>query len=109
GATLARHPLDEVREGNAAGVSLLIGTTRDEWKLFGFMDPEVRRLDADKIAARIQQRLPHADGERIVAGYRASRGEADWTSLWLAIETDRVFRIPAIRLAEAQAAHAPSV
>jgi para-nitrobenzyl esterase len=109
GDTLPRHPLDEVRDGNAAGVSLLVGTTRDEWKLFGFMDPELRRLDAHKIAGRLQQRLPHADGERIVAGYRASRPAADWTSLWLALETDRVFRIPAIRLAEAQAAHAPAV
>lgn len=108
GAALARHPLDAVRAGSAAGVSLLVGTTRDEWNLFGFMDPELRQLDAAKIAARIQQRLPHADGERIVAGYRASRPDADWTRLWLAIETDRVFRIPAIRLAEAQAAHAPA-
>lgn len=107
GDTLVRHPIEEVREGNAAGVSLLVGTTRDEWKLFGFMDPEVRQLDAHKIAARIQQRLPHADGERLVAGYRASRPESDWTSLWLALETDRVFRIPAIRLAETQGAHAP--
>ena len=109
GDTLVRHPLDEVRAGNAAGVSLLVGTTRNEWKLFGFMDPEVRQLDAHKIAARIQQRLPHADGESIVAGYRRSRPDADWTSIWLAIETDRVFRIPAVRLAEAQAAHAPAV
>ena len=105
GDSLPRHPIEEVREGNAAGVSLLVGSTRDEWKLFGFLDPEVRRLDAARIAARVQQRLPHADGERLVAGYRASRPEADWTSLWLALETDRVFRIPAIRLAEAQAAH----
>jgi para-nitrobenzyl esterase len=109
GDTLLRHPIDEVRDGNAAGVSLMIGTTRDEWKLFGFMDPELRQLDAEKIAARIQRRLPHADGQRIVAGYRATRPEADWPSLWLALETDRVFRIPAVRLADAQAPHAPGV
>jgi para-nitrobenzyl esterase len=107
GSVLPRHPLDEVREGNARGVTLLAGTTRDEWRLFGFMDPEVRQLDAGKIAARTQTRVPHADGARIVAGYRASRPETDWTSLWFALESDRVFRVPAIRLAEAQAAHAP--
>jgi para-nitrobenzyl esterase len=105
GDTIVRHPLDEVRAGSAAGVSLLVGTTRDEWRLFGFLDPEVRRLDGPRIAARLQQRLPHADGEAIVAGYRASRPDADWASLWLAIETDRVFRIPALRLAEAQGRH----
>lgn len=107
GNTIPRHPLDEVRAGCAAGVPLMVGTTRDEWRLFGFLDPEVRQLDARKIAARLQQRLPHADGAAIVAGYRASRPDEDWTSLWLAIETDRVFRVPAIRLAEAQASHAP--
>ena len=109
GDTIPRHPLDAVRDGSAAGVPLLIGTTRDEWNLFGFMDPELRQLDDAKIAARIQQRLPHADGARIAAGYRASRPDADWSAIWLAIETDRVFRIPAIRLAEAQAPHAPAV
>ena len=107
GRTLPRHPLDEVREGNAAGVALLVGTTRDEWRLFGFMDPQVRRLDAARLAARVEQRLPHADGARLVELYRRSRPEADWAAVWFALETDRVFRIPAIRLAEAQAPHAP--
>ena len=109
GTVLPRHPLDEIRAGHARDVKVLVGTTRDEWKLFGFMDAEVRLLDEAKIAARISQRLPHADGAAIVAGYRASRPTADWTSIWLAIETDRVFRIPAIRTAEAQRAHQPDV
>jgi para-nitrobenzyl esterase len=109
GSVLPRHPLDEIEDGIARDVRLLVGSTRDEWRLFGFMDPEVRQLDAERIAKRIQQRLPHADGAAIVAGYRAERPETDWASLWLAIETDRVFRIPAIRMAEAQLAHQPDV
>ena len=109
GDTIPRHPLDAIRAGNAAGVPLLVGTTRDEWNLFGFMDPELRQLDAGKIAQRLQRRLPHADGAKLVAGYRASRPQADWSAIFLAIETDRVFRIPAIRLAEAQGPHAPAV
>ena len=109
GHVLPRHPLDEIREGLSRDVRVLIGTTRDEWKLFGFMDPQVRQLDGDKIAERIQQRLPHADGAKITAGYRAARPEADWPSIWIAIETDRIFRIPAIRVAEAQRAHQPDV
>lgn len=109
GRTLPRHPMDDIRAGHASGVKLLVGTTRDEWKLFGFMDPEVRQLDAAKIAERLSQRVPHADGAAIVAGYRASRPEADWASIWLAIETDRIFRVPAIRTAEAQGAHQPDV
>jgi para-nitrobenzyl esterase len=109
GRVLPRHPLDEVRDGLSRDVTLMAGTTRDEWKLFGFMDPQVRQLDAEKLAARVQRALPHADGARLVAGYRAARSDADWTSLFFALETDRVFRIPAIRMAEAQAAHGADV
>ena len=109
GRVLPRHPLDEIKEGIARDVRVLIGSTRDEWKLFGFMDPQVRQLDAGKIAERLSQRLPHADGAAIAAGYRATRPDADWASIWIAIETDRIFRIPAIRTAEAQRAHQPDV
>ena len=82
GRVLPRHPLDEVTEGIARDVSLLVGTTLDEWKLFGFMDVELRQLDEARIAARIQQRLAHADGARIEprataqrAPRRTARGE----------------------------------
>lgn len=109
GHVLPRHPMDEIREGVSSDVAVMVGSTRDEWKLFGFMDPQVRQLDAGKIAERIQARLPHADGAKIVAGYRATRPEADWASIWLAIETDRIFRVPAIRLAESQLAHQSNV
>jgi para-nitrobenzyl esterase len=106
GRVLPRHPIDAVRDGLARGVPLLVGTTCEEWRLFGFMDTEVRQLDADKLARRLQQRLPHADGRRLVDLYRRNRPEADWATVSFALETDRVFRIPAIRLAEAQAPHA---
>jgi para-nitrobenzyl esterase len=104
GHVLPKHPLDAVRDGLSRDVSLLIGTTRDEWKLFGRFDPEMRTLDEEKLVARVQQRLPHADGRRLVQSYRANRPEADWASVCFALETDRVFRMPAVRLAEAQAA-----
>jgi para-nitrobenzyl esterase len=109
GSVLPRHPLDAVRDGLARDVPLLVGTTRDEWKLFAFMDTELRQLDDAKAVARLQQRLAHADAPRIVAGYAASRPDADHATRWTAIETDRVFRIPAIRLAEAQLGVSPNV
>jgi para-nitrobenzyl esterase len=107
GQVLSRHPLELVREGFSRDVRLLAGTTRDEWKIFGMMDPELRQLDEARIAARLEARVPDADAAKIVAGYRAARPVAEWSSIWLAIETDRIFRIPAIRTAEAQLAHQP--
>ena len=46
-------------------------------------------------------------GAEIVASYRAARPDASPPDLFFAIETDRLFRIPAVRLAEAQCAHQP--
>jgi|SRR5271157_246176 len=104
GSVLPRHPIDVVAAGGARNVPLLVGTTLDEWKLFSFMDTELRRIDDGKMVTRLQQRLAHADGAKIVAGYRASRPQAEGPAIWVAMETDRVFRLPAIRLAEAQLA-----
>jgi para-nitrobenzyl esterase len=105
---LPEPPLEAVRSGHAAGVSLLTGTTRDEWKLFVFLDPDVPRIDEAGLVAKLRQRIPGADPEALVATYRNARqGRApvDPPSLFFAIETDRIFRIPAIRLAETQRVH----
>jgi para-nitrobenzyl esterase len=109
GGVLPRHPLDAVREGLSRDVPLLVGTTRDEWKLFAFMDTELRQMDDAKAAQRLAQRLPHADAATIVAGYAASRPGEDAGARWIALESDRVFRIPAIRLLEAQLGVSPDV
>jgi para-nitrobenzyl esterase len=103
GSSLPEPPLDAVRAGSAADVALLTGTTRDEWKLFGFMDPGVASLDEAGLAKRLSSQIPEAEVEALVAAYR--RPERSPADLHFAIETDRVFRIPAIRLAESQAVH----
>jgi para-nitrobenzyl esterase len=54
---------------------------------------------------RLEARLPGHDVAKIAAGYRDAHPEAEWSTIWLAIETDRIFRIPAIRTAEAQLPH----
>jgi para-nitrobenzyl esterase len=104
GASLPEPPLEAVRAGRAAAVALLTGTTRDEWKLFGFLDRGLASLDEAGLVKRLSSQIPGAEVEALVAAYRRPerRTAAD---LFFAIETDRVFRIPAIRLAEAQAAH----
>jgi len=100
-------PLDALRAGSAAQVSLLVGTTRDEWKLFGFMDPQAQGVDETNLVERVAAGLPVDRRERADALVDAYRGERqgrharDARSLYLAIQTDLVFRIPAIRLADA--------
>jgi para-nitrobenzyl esterase len=108
GDFLPRPPLDAVRSGAVAGVSLLIGTTRDEYRLFAFVDPDAVQLDEAGLTGRLAPRLAGADAAGIVGRYReARRGllPVDPPALYFAIETDRLFRIPAIRLAEAHSQH----
>jgi para-nitrobenzyl esterase len=105
GDVLPVAPLDAVRGGSARGVALLAGTTRDEWRLFGMLDPGLAKLDQPGLEARLADQLPGVDVPALIDAYRTApseRGEPNITDLYYAIETDRVFRLPAIRLVEAQ-------
>jgi para-nitrobenzyl esterase len=109
--SLPEPPLAGIRAGCAADVALLTGTTRDEWKLFGILDGRIRKLDEARLVRRLSKQLPGADVEALVETYRSTREGRAFTEpyeLFCAIETDRVFRLPAIRLAEAQSAHQPA-
>ena len=110
GAVLPRHPLDEIADGSSAGLPLLIGTNRDEWKFFGIADVKARDLDD----AGLMRRLTRTVGDRaadVVDRYRKARetrGAAVTPSeLWFAIESDRLFRAPSMELAEIQARQQP--
>jgi para-nitrobenzyl esterase len=114
---LPGQPLDAVARGCSSSVPILIGTNRDEWKLFMLGDRRGRQLDEDGLRKRLELTLPgrEPDGtphaELALETYRRTRtgrGRASPTALWIAIQSDRVFRYPATRLAELHAAHTPS-
>ena len=96
-------PLAAVEAGDARGVPLLVGTNRDENRLWSAFNPSHAALDDEKLLRRARVRLgEHAP---IVARrYRA--GAPSPAHAWDAIETDRMFAAPAHRLARAQAPHA---
>lgn len=104
GRSLPVRPIERIRDGLSADVPVLVGATRDEWKLFGLMDPEAFKLDDEALLRRVEARVP-GHGAALVEAYRAARPGASPADLFFAIETDRLFRIPAVRLAEAQSAH----
>ncbi len=106
GVVLDRLPNEAVRAGAAAGVRLVTGTTSDEWNLFHVMERASGSLDE----AKLQKRVAAAVGERaadLIDVYRHNRPDADVDDIWCAIATDWVFRMPAVRLLEAQSAHQP--
>jgi para-nitrobenzyl esterase len=98
GRVLPQPPLNAVRAGLSSGVRVLVGTNRDEMTLF-----PVGATDEARVR-RIATRL-FTDADAALAAYRAEWPGASPEELVTAIMTDRFFRIPAVRLAEAQAAH----
>ena len=121
GDAIPRPPLAAVADGATRDVELLVGTNRDEWNLFALPDAKLRGLDEAALLRRLLRDPPAAgDGEesegvarRAIEVYRAARaGRGEGVAprdLWLAMQSDRVFRIPAIRLAERQQRHQPRV
>jgi para-nitrobenzyl esterase len=88
-------------------VRLLVGTNNDEMTLFTMMDPALATLDDTGLRARIHNYWGGSDVDEFLATYRRLHPGASVQELWVAMGTDALFRIPAIRLAEHQLAHAP--
>jgi len=106
GDTLPSLPIEAIRRGSAAGISLLAGTNQEEWKLMASMDPDLPGLDKAGLLNRCEDFLPAGRAAGLVEAYQKARPAATPGEIFTAIQTDRVFRIPAIRLLEAQGKHA---
>lgn len=111
---IPEQPLTAVAAGRGAQVPLLIGTTRDEWKLFMLGDLEGRRLDEDGLHRRLVRTLPaggDALTDRALTAYEgalAGRSHATPSDVWVALQTDRIFSHPAHALAGAHSRHVRS-
>jgi para-nitrobenzyl esterase len=109
GTVLPRPPLESVRAGSAAPVRLLTGTTREEMTLFHYLAPGPHDLDEATVVRRLD-RMHAGAGRSLYDAYRTELGaNARPVDVWVAAETERVFRMPAIQLASAQARHTPDV
>ncbi len=107
GRLLPEPPLHAIRSGSGRDVVLLVGTTRDEARLWSLYFPIIGWARP----RALERILKHAVGDRwreVVHAYARSRPGERAGHLTLAINGDLLFRMPAVRLAEAQAAHRPS-
>ena len=106
GLSLPEHPLHAVRAGRARRISLLTGTTMDEARLWALYVPLLRWSRP----RGLENVLRHTVGERwreVISTYERARPNERPGNLAMAINGDLLFRMPAIRLAEAQAVHRP--
>jgi para-nitrobenzyl esterase len=103
GEVLPQAPIDAVRAGHAAGVHLLTGTNQHEVTLFQVLDPALTELDDARIVELLASVSPQP--AELLRAYRRLMPEATSQAVWSALATDAAFRMPAVRLADAQQAH----
>ena len=115
GVDIPVDPAAAIAAGSAAGIPLLVGTNLEERKFHRRLEAEMDRLTDDGLLARLADARTPAeapfDPSAAVAVYRqarAAQGEPTTPEeLWIAMSSDRRYRVPAMRLAELHAAHTP--
>jgi para-nitrobenzyl esterase len=100
GDVLPTTPWEALFDGAARGVDLVVGHTRDECRLFLIMRGRAGRITPEEAARALTVFAPGQDGEK----YRAAFPDASDEQLYAQVQTDRIFRMPALQLAEAQTA-----
>lgn len=103
GIHVSAQPGETFASGAAPDLPMLIGCNRDEATLFLARDPALADgagLDEDGLRARLRPLGGATDA--ILTAYRRARPAATPRELLVAIESDRMMRIPSIELAEAK-------
>ncbi len=114
GVSLLNQPMQAIRDGDSAHVPVMLGTNRDESKLFA---ATMRREQPDEAGTlkAIGAVLPRASQEQVaelLAVYRRSRAEKGLPTSNLdmidAVQSDVMMRINAGKLAAAHVKHQPN-
>src|SRR5438034_5525896 len=99
GEVVPARPIERIAAGAGADLDLMVGTTTEEWRFFLVPGGAIDRVTDDRLSTIA--RFMGLEVGTALALYRASRHRATAGDLHGGLITDRVFRIPAIRLAEA--------
>ncbi len=104
GKTLPNPPLATIQRGACADIPVLVGSTLEEHKLFATWDTAIDALTEAHLTARLGRFIPAEYIQEMVRTYRKARqarGEPSGPGdIFSAIQTDRMFRMPAILLAD---------
>jgi para-nitrobenzyl esterase len=108
GALIPKDPYEAIREGSAAGIPLLHGTTKDEFRYWLQYEPMMKFITPGMLismAPNFSRRIGNSR-DRIIDHYKAEYPKMASGDLSMQLATDMAFWVPHIHLAEAQAAHA---
>lgn len=101
GEVLPCTPWQALKEGAGRDVDLLVGHNRDEFRLFLAIGGMLGKIGEEQADWALRTFGPGPDGER---AYRAAFPEATPGELFERVQTDWLFNMPSLHLAEAQVA-----
>ncbi|SDO77775.1 para-nitrobenzyl esterase [Streptomyces sp. cf386] len=101
GEVLPATPWAALADGAAREVELIAGHNRDEYRLFVLLGGLLGRVDEGLASSTLGLFGPAADAEQ---AYRAAFPDASAEYLFELVQSDWLFRMPSLRLAEAQVA-----
>ncbi|MHA1992803.1 MAG: carboxylesterase/lipase family protein [Candidatus Hodarchaeales archaeon] len=112
--SLPQHPIKAIQEGYAKDIELIVGTNLEEWRFWRAFEPKFEEVEPARIENRIKILLKNL-GENenklqtFIETYQKSREEYNLAinihEIYEAYLTDSIFRIPSLKVAEAQSKH----
>ncbi|MEU9188071.1 carboxylesterase family protein [Streptomyces sp. NPDC048484] len=101
GEVLPAAPWEALAAGAARDVELIVGHTRDEHRLFMALDGTLGEVTEDRAAVALRAFTPDGSSEE---AYRKAFPGLDPEGLYEVVNSDWLFRMPSLHLAEAQVA-----
>ncbi|MFF9454645.1 carboxylesterase/lipase family protein [Streptomyces flaveolus] len=101
GEVLPVTPWQALASGASRDIDLIVGHNRDEFRLFSSMAGTSDRITDERAASALRMFAPGPDGERT---YRAAFPDASPGELYERVQTDWLFAMPSLHLAEAHLA-----
>lgn len=112
GKTIPEMPIEAIKRGCADNIPVLVGSTLEEFRLFGMMSPDFPKMSEAEMVKRCQMFIPDERVSGLIAAYRKARArrgvDTSPAGIFSAIQTDFMFRMPAIHFVEAQQRYAPA-
>ena len=106
GKVIPEIPLDAIRSGSARGIITMVGNNLEECKIFRIRRPDLQNVDEAALVQICRTFVPARHVAHVIDTYKKARaGRGESTSppeLFAAIQTDVMFRVPAVRVVEAQ-------
>jgi para-nitrobenzyl esterase len=106
GSVMPVFPIEAIKKGSAKNIIVMAGNSLDELKMSTGMNPVLRDLNEEGLIVRLNHLLPSDLVLRVINVYREAlkRRGSSGTPLDIlgTVSSDLMFRIPTIRLVEAQ-------